>query len=128
AHGAASGRRSGETVVHAGSADGPAVTAHRGEIIGLAGLAGHGQTDLLIRLFDAAGARSGETVVDGPVSLVAGDRQSAGIFRLWSIARNISVRSLRDMLRRLLIDQAAERKLAELWKSRISIRTPDVGN
>ncbi|HUE46481.1 MAG TPA: ATP-binding cassette domain-containing protein, partial [Aestuariivirgaceae bacterium] len=70
----------------------------------------------------------GETVVDGPVSLVAGDRQSDGIFPLWSIARNISVRSLRDMLRRLLIEPSAETRLAEEWKKRISIRTPDVGN
>ena len=67
-------------------------------------------------------------VVDGPVSLVAGDRQSDGIFPLWSIARNISVRSLRDMLRRLLIDPSAERKLAETWKKRVAIRTPDVDN
>jgi ribose transport system ATP-binding protein len=44
------------------------------------------------------------------VSLVAGDRQSDGIFPLWSIARNISVRSLRDMLRRLLIDPSAENR------------------
>jgi ribose transport system ATP-binding protein len=126
--GADTERRSGDTVVRAASADGPAVTAHRGEIIGLAGLAGHGQTELLIRLFDAAGAKTGETVVDGPVSLVAGDRQSDGIFPLWSIARNISVRSLRDMLRRLLIDASAETRLAEEWKKRISIRTPDVDN
>ncbi|MFW6076711.1 MAG: sugar ABC transporter ATP-binding protein [Hyphomicrobiales bacterium] len=121
-------RQSGDVVVRAASADGSAVTGHRGEIIGLAGLAGHGQTDLLIRLFDAAGRKSGDTVVNGPVALVAGDRQSDGIFPLWSIARNISVRSLRAMLRRLLIEPTAERTLAEEWKTRIGIHTPDVDN
>jgi ribose transport system ATP-binding protein len=120
-------RQSGDVVVRAATKDdAAAVTGHRGEIIGLAGLAGHGQTELLIRLFDASGRKTGDTIVAGPVSLVAGDRQSDGIFPLWSIARNISVRSFRDMLRRLLIDPSAERKLAEAWKKRIGIRTPDV--
>jgi ribose transport system ATP-binding protein len=71
-----------------------AVTAHRGEIIGLAGLAGHGQTDMLIRLFDAAGAEPAITVVDGPVALVAGRPAERRHLSLWSIARNISVGSL----------------------------------
>ena len=127
--GAGPGRRSQDVVVRALSADGAAaVAAHRGEIIGLAGLAGHGQTELLMRLFDAAGVERGETVVHGPVALVPGDRQSDGIFSLWSIARNISVRSLRTMLRRLLVEASAERDLAEEWKKRIGIRTPDVDN
>jgi ribose transport system ATP-binding protein len=122
-------RHSSELVLRAGSAgDSGAVSAHRGDIVGLAGLAGHGQTELLIRLFDAAGLEHGETVVRGPVALVAGDRQSDGIFPLWSIARNISVRSLRRMLRHLLVEPAAERELAEQWRQRIAIHTPDVDN
>ena len=122
-------RQSSELVLRAGSAEETgAVAAHRGDIIGLAGLAGHGQTDLLIRLFDAAGLEHGETVVRGPVALVAGDRQSDGIFPLWSIARNISVGSLRRMLHHLLVEPAAERELAEQWRQRIVIHTPDVYN
>jgi ribose transport system ATP-binding protein len=60
------------------------------------------------------------------VALIAGDRQSDGIFPLWSIARNISVRSLRTMLGGLLLDRSAERNMAEDWKARIAIRAPDV--
>jgi len=102
--------------------------AHRGEIVGLAGLAGHGQTQLLLRLFDAAGRKTGRTVVDGPVAFVAGDRQTDGIFPLWSIRRNITIGSIRDMLRRGLIDSEAERDMAATWRERIGIRTPDTGN
>ncbi|HUF45269.1 MAG TPA: sugar ABC transporter ATP-binding protein [Aestuariivirgaceae bacterium] len=122
-------RQAPDEAVHAASAEGgSAITAHRGEIVGLAGLAGHGQTEMLIRLFQAAGRRSGDTIVRGPVALIAGDRQSDGIFPLWSIARNISVRSLRTMLGGLLLDRSAERNMAEDWKARIAIRAPDVDN
>jgi ribose transport system ATP-binding protein len=74
-------------------ADGRELVAHEGEIIGLAGLAGHGQTRLLLDVFEGASRRRPGVTVDGPVALVAGDRQSDGIFPLWSIARNIGIRT-----------------------------------
>lgn len=101
---------------------------HKGEIIGLAGLAGHGQTRMLLQIYDAAGKRAANTDVMGPVSLVAGDRQTDGIFHLWSIGQNVSVRSLRGMVRGLLIDPAREKAQADEWKDRIKIRTPDMAN
>jgi len=102
--------------------------AHRGEIVGLAGLAGHGQTRMLLQIYGAAGKRTANTDVAGPVSLVAGDRQTDGIFHLWSIGQNVTVRSLRRMVKGLLIDPAQEAAQAEEWKNRIKIRTPDMGN
>jgi ribose transport system ATP-binding protein len=107
-----------------GRADSVPLTAHRGEVVGLAGLAGQGQTDLLVRVFDHAPG----TDVTGAVALVAGDRQSDGVFPLWSIARNISIGSLGQFLRHGLVDTAAARAFAEDWKSRIGIRTPDMDN
>ena len=79
------------------------------------------------RLFDAArGARATPRSTDR-VALVAGDRQTDGIFPLWSIAKNISVGSLRDACSRgLLIDRRREAEMAETWRERIDIRTPDV--
>ncbi|UEM23676.1 sugar ABC transporter ATP-binding protein [Skermanella mucosa] len=100
--------------------------ADRGDIVGLAGLAGHGQTAMLLRLFDAWGRRDASTVVESPVALVPGDRQSDGVFPLWSIARNISVRSLANLRRAGLIDPAREAALARTWRDRIGIRTPDL--
>ena len=37
----------------------------------------------------------GRAEIDGSAALVAGDRQTDGIFPLWSIAENISIGSLR---------------------------------
>lgn len=104
------------------------LVAHKGEIIGLAGLAGHGQTDMLLQIFDASSRKVQGAEVDGPVALVPGDRQADGIFHLWSIGRNIGIRSLRRMLKGRMIDAAQEQELAAQWKGRISIKTPDMNN
>jgi len=104
----------------------PTLRAHRGEIIGLAGLAGHGQTETLLKIYEAATAGKSQPWVDGPVALVAGDRQADGIFHLWSIEANVGVRSLKTLTKRGLIDRAAEAALGKDWQSRIKIKTPDM--
>jgi ribose transport system ATP-binding protein len=109
-------------------ADGAELVAHAGEIIGLAGLAGHGQTDLLLAIFRAASRRRAGIDVAGPVALVAGDRQEDGIFPQWSIGENIGIRSVARLRRGLLISEAKENELAESWKEKIGIRTPDMNN
>jgi ribose transport system ATP-binding protein len=104
------------------------VVAREGEIVGLAGLAGHGQTDLLLATFGAASRRRSGATVSAPVALVAGDRQSDGIFPGWSIAHNIGVRSLKKLRSGLLLSLRLEDELANGWRERIKIRTPDVDN
>jgi ribose transport system ATP-binding protein len=102
------------------------LVAHEGEVIGLAGLAGHGQTEALLAIFaGATRARTGVKVT-ATVALVAGDRQADGIFPLWSIAENIGVRSLRRLSQGLLISRRREEALASFWRDKIKIRTPDI--
>lgn len=101
-----------------------ALAAHRGEVVGLAGLSGQGQTELLVRVFDHAPG----TEVSGEVALVAGDRQTDGIFPLWSIGENIAIGSLRQFLKGGLLDHARAAAFAENWRSRIGIRTLDLNN
>jgi ribose transport system ATP-binding protein len=108
--------------------DGRELVAREGEIIGLAGLAGHGQTGLLLDVFAAATRRVPKVHVDGAVALVAGDRQTDGVFPLWSIARNIGIRSLRHLRRGPFIRPDAEASFARTWQERIGIRTPDLDN
>jgi len=104
------------------------VVAHEGEIIGLAGLAGHGQTDLLRAIFSASSRRSPDVTLSGTVALVAGDRQADGVFPLWSVADNITIRSLGRLTRGGLISPSREQALSDHWRDKIKIRTPDMGN
>ena len=108
--------------------DAQELVAREGEVIGLAGLAGHGQTDLLLAAFDAAGRRRAGAEVNARVALVAGDRQSDGVFPQWSIAQNIGVRSLRNLRAGPLISARREAAFANQWRERIKIRTPDVND
>ncbi|HVG46864.1 MAG TPA: sugar ABC transporter ATP-binding protein [Rubellimicrobium sp.] len=100
--------------------------ARAGEIIGLAGLAGHGQAEALARLY--LGRTSdwrGRSPV--PAAFVAGDRARDGVMPLWSIAGNLSLAALGLLRRTGLVDRAAEARLAADWRERIGIHTDDTG-
>lgn len=102
-------------------------TAYKGEVIGLAGLGGHGQTDMLLELYRALSSDwlPGR---QGRIAFVAGDRSLNGTFPLWSILKNLSIASLSNMSKRFLVDRNREDGLGADWKSRIEIRTPDMAN
>ncbi|WP_435655148.1 ATP-binding cassette domain-containing protein [Brucella pituitosa] len=101
--------------------------AFKGEVIGLAGLAGHGQTKMLLDLYYARRpnwlpARKCE------IAFVAGDRSLNGTFPLWSILHNLTIGSLDRLSSLKLVDQSREDQLGAQWKDKIQIRTPDMGN
>ena len=121
-HGAA-----GAEVLRFAPKRGIAFAAGRGEVIGLAGLAGHGQTDMLLALFDQA-SPTWWPARDPGVTFVAGDRRLNGTFDLWSILRNMTVASLPDLARRGLLSDPAEVARGAGWREKIEIRTPDMGN
>jgi len=106
---------------------GLAFRATKGEVIGLAGLGGHGQTDMLLALYDKA-SPNWWPARNPAVTFVAGDRQLNGVFALWSILRNMTVASLPDLSRRGVVDRDAEVTRAADWKRRIEIKTPDMNN
>lgn len=101
--------------------------ACKGEVVGLAGLGGHGQTRMLLALFDHHSPQWWPRR-DPAVTFVAGDRRENGIFDLWSILKNMTVASLGDLSRRGVMNDASEAKRGADWKRRIEIRTPDMEN
>lgn len=116
--------------VEAGAAatSGIPLTARQGEVVGLAGLAGHGQTRLLQRVLAAAARRDPAVRLGAATALVPGDRGADGVFLLWSIARNMTVRALAALRTGPFLDPGRERALAEAWRTRMGLVTPDVGN
>ena len=114
--------------IDAAATNGTPIQARRGEVIGLAGLAGHGQTALLRRVLAAAAAHDPAVRLTGATAMVPGDRVADGVFPLWSIARNITVRALPALRRGPLLDPAQETGLARDWRARLGLVTPDVAN
>lgn len=117
------GERIGETVLETPEG----LNARRGEIVGLAGLAGHGQAETLARFYMS---RSGSLarVKTPEVAFVAGDRGRDGVMPLWSILRNLTLTHLPNLTRRGLIDREAENSLGATWKAKIGIRTENMNN
>lgn len=96
-----------------------------GEIVGLAGLEGHGQREMLLSIYKNR-ERLGRDKTPASMSYTSGDRQREGVFSLWSIARNISIGSLAS-LGRLKIPAQQETKLAQEWFQDMKVRaaSPD---
>ena len=105
----------------------PAFEARKGEIIGLAGLAGHGQTRMLLALYEAQRSNWLPSFRDR-IAFVAGDRSLNGTFPLWSILRNLTISSLPGLSRLTAISATREAALGAEWKQHMAVRTPDMGN
>jgi ribose transport system ATP-binding protein len=103
------------------------IDASHGEVIGFAGLAGQGQTEALLAIYEAATSHGAGRA---KVAFVAGDRGRDGIFPVWSIAQNLDLRWLSGgtatgTRRRPgfgLVDFAAARAVVEAWRVKIGIR------
>ena len=115
----------GEPLMVHPAARGLPFSVRPGEVVGLSGLAGHGQTELLHELYARASSRW-KAIRDPKATFVAGDRRLDGVFELWSIRMNLVMAALSDFVRRGLVDTDREWQAAEDWKKRIGIRTPDL--
>ncbi|CAE6934649.1 Fructose import ATP-binding protein FruK [Paraburkholderia domus] len=89
-----------------------------GSIVGLAGLAGQGQTDALNEIYAKARRRGSHQ----RVAYVAGDRRADGVFPDWTIAQNFSIRSLFDRARGSWINVRHLQALFDVWAKRLDIR------
>lgn len=104
-----------------------AFTARAGEIIGLAGLDGHGQKQQLQSIFrHASGPADTDITVDAKAAYVSGDRRTEGIFPFWSISNNLTVSLIKGIARFGLVSPRDEEATAQEWRSRLGIKTPDV--
>jgi ribose transport system ATP-binding protein len=98
---------------------------HAGEVIGLGGLDGQGQRELLLALFGVLRGTSGELLIDGrPVriaapsdakrpevgmALIPEDRKTEGLMLPMSVRDNLSFAALGQLSRWGVVDRTAER-------------------
>lgn len=101
---------------------GVSLSARRGEIVGLAGLEGQGQRDVLLEIWHNHRRLADRTVhTRGSVAMVTGDRQTAGVFPLWALTTNVSIGALGAVSKHGVVMPKRERKLAEDWIGRLAI-------
>ena len=104
--------------------DDVSLQVHAGEVIGLGGLDGQGQRELLLALFGVLRGTTGEVRVDGRAVAIAGpgaakrksigmalipeDRKTEGLMLPMSVRDNLSFAALPGLARFGIIDRAAE--------------------
>jgi len=97
-----------------------------GEVVGISGLVGSGQTTLLKTIFGGRKRRQRGLEVNGKVAYVSGDRAGEGVFPMWSILDNILVSRLRSVTRFGLLNFKASREVAQHWFDRLRFRAESV--
>jgi ribose transport system ATP-binding protein len=94
------------------------IKARRGEVIGLAGIAGQGQEDVLAAFWAHRETR-GEKVEK---AYVPGDRQRSGILPLWDVADNLGITAMRSVARWGFRNIAAENTTIKHWVDVLRVR------
>ncbi|MEY4583554.1 MAG: hypothetical protein RJB10_51 [Pseudomonadota bacterium] len=114
----------------------------RGEIVGIAGLMGAGRTELAMSVFGRTYGQgiSGEVLLHGKVidtstvqkainhgiAYVTEDRKGYGLVLDETIAWNTTLANLEAVSSHMVIDEGAEFKVAEDYRQKLNIRSPNV--
>ncbi|GAB0116262.1 sugar ABC transporter ATP-binding protein [Acidisoma sp. 7E03] len=113
---------------------------HKGEVLGVGGLAGHGHRELFRVLFGDAHASSGTLAVQGRtrkfrspraaiasgIALVPEDRKSEGLLLRMSVRDNASLAILKRLTRFGILKPDAERKAAQSVVDSLRVRTAGI--
>jgi ABC-type sugar transport system ATPase subunit len=112
--------------------------ARGGEVIGFAGLAGAGRTEVVESIFGADPAISGEIELDGRrietaqpnksvrngLSLLTEDRKRTGLCLNLPVATNITLANVRALVRGIRLQHKLEAKVAGEYIRKLNIRPP----
>ncbi len=110
---------------------------HRGEVLGIAGMAGSGRSELMEVLFGSAPLERGQIVIEGkPVKhaspkdairnkmcFITEDRQSTGLFLSKTIAENIAVANMVNT-RQFVVRPSNDVLTGEKYVKLLDIKTP----
>jgi ABC-type sugar transport system ATPase subunit len=111
---------------------------YEGEIVGLFGLMGAGQTELATTLFGDITVRTGTIVVNGEevwfqspeeairkgVAYIPSERKLEGLLKGMHVKGNTTIASLGNLMKFLRLDLQKEEKITRKWIDSLKIRTP----
>ena len=111
---------------------------HAGEIVGLAGLVGSGRSELAQAVFGVAPPESGTVEIDGKevkitrpeeaielgIAYAPEDRQRQGLVIAMTVAENIGLTRIWQLMRGPFLDFNAEETLAQQYIQTLRIKTP----
>ena len=111
---------------------------HRGEILGIAGLEGHGQNDLLRSLFGLEPLQSGTITINGKtldaptprrcisegIVFASDDRKKEGLILPFDVRENITLSTMKQRQTLSFIHAAQERRLAEEMIAKLQVSPP----
>jgi ribose transport system ATP-binding protein len=116
------------------------LTVGAGEIVGLAGLEGQGQGDLLMALFGVYAGVDGEVWLNGQrvrvgspaqairphvgLAMIPADRKTEGLILPMTVGENMTMSILRRLTRGLAINRSAERAAVDRMMTRLDVKAP----
>jgi ribose transport system ATP-binding protein len=113
--------------------------ARAGEVVGIAGLAGAGRTELVETIFGAYTADGGEIRLNGSplssgkphhavtqgLSLLTEDRKRTGLCLNLSLAHNLTLANVRALIKNWRLQRKREQDAARTYIEKLHIRPPD---
>jgi ribose transport system ATP-binding protein len=102
------------------------IELRKGEIIGISGLAGSGQQELLQLIYGCRKKKHDGIELNGSIAYVSGDRTTEGVFPFWSIKNNILIANLDRVRSRILIDKKKADSSAQEWYDKLKFRAEGI--
>ena len=138
-HNAGEARLRVEHLTRAGKFSDVSFVALAGEVVGIAGLAGAGRTELVESIFGAHPADSGEIYLNGSrldvaqparavkrgLGLLTEDRKRTGLCLNQSLDKNLTLANVRALVKNWWLERKRERVAAREYIEKLHIRPPD---